>query len=330
VIDEAPNHVIYKHLKKLNAIRRAVPALQKGTWKWGGNGGGNGVGIVREFGDSYAVVGLAKDGTVNFNFTGIRNGTYRDAVTGHEITVSNGSMTFRVAPSSAGIYVLNGPGRIGDLGAGYFQSDASGSQGSGGGGGTSTVYTVNPNPPQAGRSVTLTYTGSLKDNAAINLHWGRNGWQNVTTTAMAKVSGVWTLTMTVPAGTTMLDFVFNNGSGAWDNNNSQDYHVAVVAPTSIEERETVSGITLDQNAPNPFNPETVIRFHVGAIHELPVRMKISVYDILGRQIAVLADGMYPAGTHSVRFEASNLPSGLYLYRLEGGGTILARTMLFLK
>ena len=431
VIDQAPNHIIYKHLRKLNAIRRAVPALQKGTWRWGGNGGGNGVGIVREFGDSYAVVGLAKDGTVNFNFTGIRNGTYRDAVTGHEITVSNGSMTFRVAPSSAGIYVLNGPGRIGDLGAGFFQSDASGSQGTGGGGGTTPqpaatlgftpaapvagqsltitydgflktqsqvnlywginawqnvtttpmtkagdiwtvtitvptgatslkmvfnngagtwdnnssadysiavtssgggtteptpVFTMNPNPPQAGRNVTITYNGSLKSAAAVNLHWGRNGWQNVTTTAMSKVNNVWTLTMPVPAGTTMLDFVFNNGSGAWDNNGGQDYHVAVVAPTSIEESETPNAIALEQNHPNPFNPTTVIRWTMGEGRWA----KLSVYDVLGREVAVLADGFFAAGTHSVRFDAATLPSGMYLYRLDADGTILVRRMLFLK
>ncbi len=436
VIDQAPNHVIYKHLKKLNAIRRAVPALQKGTWRWGGNGGGNGVGIVREFGDSYAVVGLAKDGTVNFNFTGIRNGTYRDAVTGHEIAVSNGSMTFRVAPSSAGIYVLNGPGRIGDLGAGFFQSDAQGSQGTGGGGGGTTpqpaatltftpaapvagsqvtitydgflktesqvnlywginawqnvtttpmtksgdnwsvtitvpgtatslkmvfnngsgtwdnnnsadysiavtasgggtteptpVFTVNPNPPQADRNVTITYNGSLKCASAINLHWGRNGWQNVTTTAMSKVNNVWTLTMPVPAGTTMLDFVFNNGSGAWDNNGGQDYHIAVVAPTSIEEIDMVDGISLSQNYPNPFNPETVIRFTIGTQDLASLRIRFAVYDLLGREIAVLADGFYPAGTHSVRFDASTLPSGMYLYRLEAAGTILVRRMILLK
>jgi hypothetical protein len=136
--------------------------------------------------------------------------------------------------------------------------------------------------------------------------------------------------MMVPTGTTMLDFVFNNGSGSWDNNNSQDYHVSVVAPTSIEDAETVDGISLSQNYPNPFNPETVIRFTVGTQDLASLRIRLAVYDVLGRQIAVLADGMYPAGTHSVRFDASTLPSGLYLYRLEAGGTILARTMLFLK
>lgn len=58
--------------------------------------------------------------------------------------------------------------------------------------------------------------------------------------------------------------------------------------------------------------------------------KLAIYDLLGREVAVLADGVYPAGAHSVRFDAGSLPSGMYLYRLEAGGTILARTMLFLK
>lgn len=428
VIDQAPSHVMYAHIRKLNAIRRAVPALQKGSWSWGGNGGGNGVGIVREHGNSYAVVGLAKDGAVTFNFSGIRNGMYRDAVTGHEVSVSNGSITFNVAPSSAGIYVLDGPGRIGDLGAGYFQSDAEGTQGTGGGGtqpsatitfnpnppvageqvtitydgflktesqvnihwgtnswlnvvttpmakngdkwtvtmsvpngvtalnmvfnnGTGTwdnnngedyfvavtnagggseppsaIFTTTPNPPQSGRDVTITYAGSLKDNTSVNLHWGRNGWQNVQTTPMSKVNNVWTLTMLVPENTTMLDFVFNNGAGAWDNNSNEDYHVIVVAPTSIEERDLPSGITLDQNYPNPLNPETNIRWTTDDGRWT----KLAVYDVLGREVAVLAEGVYPAGAHSVRFDASTLPSGIYLYRLEAGGTILARRMLFLK
>jgi len=122
VMDQAPNHIIYQHLKKLNAIRSAVPALQKGSWRWDGNGGGNGVGYVRDAGDSKAVVGLAKDGSATFNFNGLTNGIYRDAVTGKEINVTNGTMSFTVQPASAGIYVLNGPGVIGGNGLGYFEA----------------------------------------------------------------------------------------------------------------------------------------------------------------------------------------------------------------
>lgn len=117
----APNHRIYQHIKKLNAIRKAVPALQNGSWYWAGSNSGNGVGYVRKSGSSEVAVGLAKDGAVSFNFTGLTNGIYRDAVTGNAITVSNGSLSFSVQPSSAGIYVLNGPGMIGGNGVGYFQ-----------------------------------------------------------------------------------------------------------------------------------------------------------------------------------------------------------------
>ncbi|MGB0524258.1 MAG: starch-binding protein [Flammeovirgaceae bacterium] len=136
VMDQAPSHPIYQHIKKLNAIRKAVPALQKGSWRWDGNGGGNGVGYVREAGDSKVVVGLAKDGAVTFNFGGLTNGIYRDAVTGREILVSNGTMNFTVQPASAGIYVLNGPGMIGGNGVGFFEAGV--------GGPTAPIVSISP------------------------------------------------------------------------------------------------------------------------------------------------------------------------------------------
>ncbi len=435
VIDQAPNHVIYAHIRKLNAMRRAVPALQKGTYTWGGNGGGNGVGYIRAFGESYAVVGLAKDGSVNFNFSGIRNGTYRDAVTGHEVTVSNGSLAFTVAPSSAGVYVLNGPGRVGDLGAGFFQTDANGSQGSGGGGGTTNpattlgfnpdppvagqpvtitydgflksqsavnlhwgvngwtgvgttamtksgdvwtatitppahatvlnfvfnngagtwdnnnqadyskpvaasgggdpvpptpqVFAVDPDPPVAGRSLTLTYTGTLASGSAVNLHWGRNNWQDVTTIAMAKVAGVWSVTLNLPVGTTMLDFVFNNGAGTWDNNSNQDYHVQVVAPTSAEaEREDPVTTALLGNWPNPFNPGTLIQYRIAGGTQPVI---LAVYDLLGRELVRLVDATQAPGVYTVPFTAESAwPSGVYLYRLQTGTTVRTGKMLYVK
>ncbi len=118
----APNHKVYQHIKKLNAMRKAIPALQTGSWQWAGGDNGNGVGYIRKAGSSEVAVGLAKDGAVTFNFTGLTNGTYRDAVTGAVSSVTNGSLSFTVQPSSAGIYVLNGPGIIGGNGVGFFQA----------------------------------------------------------------------------------------------------------------------------------------------------------------------------------------------------------------
>ncbi len=80
------------------------------------------------------------------------------------------------------------------------------------------------------------------------------------------------------------------------------------------------------NFPNPFNPETVIRF------ALPVAgyARGVVYDILGREVATLVNGEMPAGEHRLSFNASNLPSGVYIFRLESGKYSAAIKMVLSK
>ncbi|ACE86338.1 alpha-amylase family glycosyl hydrolase [Cellvibrio japonicus] len=107
-------HPLYQHIKRLNQIRKAVPALQKAPTtqvnEWGA-----GMSFVRDLYSqgSYAVVGLASSSDQSVSVSGVRNGTYRDAVTGNTVTVNNGTLSFTVKAYSAGIYVLNGPGKIG-------------------------------------------------------------------------------------------------------------------------------------------------------------------------------------------------------------------------
>ena len=83
---------------------------------------------------------------------------------------------------------------------------------------------------------------------------------------------------------------------------------------------------LSQNYPNPFNPTTVIR----AQWSVTSVVHLGVYDILGREIAVLADGRYAAGRYSFTFDARNLASGTYFYRLEAGGFVATKKLLLLK
>ncbi len=83
---------------------------------------------------------------------------------------------------------------------------------------------------------------------------------------------------------------------------------------------------LGQNYPNPFNPETTIPFQV----KEPCRVTLKVYDMLGNEVAVLADGLYPAGNHTIRFNAAGLPSGLYLVRMEAGGFTSSRKMVVVE
>ncbi len=108
------SHPLYRHIQRLNQIRKAVPALQKGVMSQVSEQG-SGIQFARDYnnGESYVVVGLAAGAGRGFTVSGVRNGTYRDAVTGAAITVSNGSISFNVAGNSAGIYVLGGPGKIG-------------------------------------------------------------------------------------------------------------------------------------------------------------------------------------------------------------------------
>lgn len=72
--------------------------------------------------------------------------------------------------------------------------------------------------------------------------------------------------------------------------------------------------SLSQNYPNPFNPETVIRYALPAAGYA----KGVVYDILGREVATLLNGEVPAGEHELKFDATGLPSGVYIFRLEAG------------
>ena len=80
---------------------------------------GSGISFVRDLGNgqSYAVVGLAAGVDRSFSVSGVRNGTYRDAVTGAIATVTSGQLAFTVRAHSAGIYVLNGPSKLGADGA---------------------------------------------------------------------------------------------------------------------------------------------------------------------------------------------------------------------
>jgi hypothetical protein len=83
---------------------------------------------------------------------------------------------------------------------------------------------------------------------------------------------------------------------------------------------------LSANYPNPFNPSTEIRF---ALPEA-ARVDLVVYDVLGREVARLVDGTQEAGHHRAPFDASALPSGVYLYRLTAGDFVETRRMVLMK
>ncbi len=84
--------------------------------------------------------------------------------------------------------------------------------------------------------------------------------------------------------------------------------------------------TLLQNYPNPFNPSTKISFTLSD----RARVKLEVFDILGRKVATLVNGVREVGEHSVDFDASGLHSGVYFYQVTAGSTVQTKRMMLVK
>lgn len=114
-----------------------------------------------------------------------------------------------------------------------------------------------------------------------------------------------------------------NGYGAYG---STVAFATGVNKTGVDD-ETVPGqLKLDQNYPNPFNPTTRIRFALpsaGDVH-------LSVYSVLGEEVACLVDGRQSAGVHEVTMDASRLASGVYIYQLRTAGVVETRRMVLVR
>jgi len=99
-------------------------------------------------------------------------------------------------------------------------------------------------------------------------------------------------------------------------------------PVAVEEEETTvpKEYTLYQNYPNPFNPATNIKFNLPK----ESKVRLTIYDAIGKEITVLVDGKLSAGSHTVTWNASNLASGVYFCRIEADNFKMTNKMLFMK
>ncbi len=101
------------------------------------------------------------------------------------------------------------------------------------------------------------------------------------------------------------------------------------APQAVEGRDgsiVPTTMRLEQNYPNPFNPNTVVSYQLSVASSV----RLVVYDIVGREVALLVDEKKAPGIYSVRFDGSGLASGVYLYRLVAGSVTQTRRMVLLK
>lgn len=108
-------------------------------------------------------------------------------------------------------------------------------------------------------------------------------------------------------------------------------HPTVASATPLAEMGTAEEFVMAQNYPNPFNPSTTIRFTLPA----SALTRLDVYDMNGRVVNTLVNGLMNSGTHEIVWNATDqagniLPSGMYLYRLTSGGLATSGKMLFVK
>lgn len=114
---------------------------------------------------------------------------------------------------------------------------------------------------------------------------------------------------------------------------------SVPLPVKEDASSLPTKVELAQNYPNPFNPSTKIKFVIPSVEtsRRDVSTTLKVYDVLGNEIATLVNEKKPAGTYEVEFNTNihtgnvrNLPSGVYLYRLQAENSVETKKMLLIK
>jgi len=115
-------------------------------------------------------------------------------------------------------------------------------------------------------------------------------------------------------------FAGTNGSGTWRRPLSD------MTDVKLSQSEIPAHFSLSQNYPNPFNPSTAISF------DLPLRSFVSlkVFDILGREVSTIASGEMEAGSYTLQWNAANMSSGVYFYRIQSGSFEAVKKMMLLK
>jgi hypothetical protein len=128
-----------------------------------------------------------------------------------------------------------------------------------------------------------------------------------------------------------LDSDYNQSTMQWqmyqhDPQHTGYYHNGIPVGISDESQAIIQSMFLSQNYPNPFNPSTTIKYSVPELSFV----KIKVFNLLGQEIVELINEELQTGNYEVSFDATNLPTGIYFYRMEAGNFVQTRKMILMK
>ena len=167
------------------------------------------------------------------------------------------------------------------------------------------------------------------NNSYDKWHWEGSGLKNLSIGYLNSGSHTITIYGREAYNTVMLDQIILTKDAyfiATDNNVSFTKSENTAYDNGSAENEKPESYTLNQNFPNPFNPSTTIKFSIPQ----DGMVSLKVYNILGAEVASLVDEVKSVGTYNVRFDAGNLASGIYLYKLVTPNFIQTKKMLLVK
>jgi flagellar hook assembly protein FlgD len=137
----------------------------------------------------------------------------------------------------------------------------------------------------------------------------------------------------VTGTTTSTNFPLQSLSGAYNQGTLTGYSdafilkfTAAITGINLISNEIPSSYSLSQNYPNPFNPSTVVRFQLSVVSNVVLK----VYDVMGREVQTLVNEKLSAGTYEVTFDGSNIPSGVYFYKMQTGDFSETKKMILMK
>jgi len=204
-----------------------------------------------------------------------------------------------------------------------------------------TVTIAGPDTLQVGQvdTFTVSVTGSSGANGGVDIAT-RNGTLTLISSVLKSLNGelvhkqrvsvpaTYQFTYTAP-GSPGTDTLYATGKDnrftgwTW----AANHPITVTTATSVGDPAGLpDAFALQQNYPNPFNPTTRITYTL----PFSERVSLSVYDISGRTVAILVDGVQAAGRHFVDFDGRGLAGGVYFYRLTGSSFSATRKLVLLK
>ena len=181
---------------------------------------------------------------------------------------------------------------------------------------------------------TYTYNSDSKIIQWIGEHWKENQWvkegeytctYDLDGNVVNYLSEQWDATQWIGINDN-LEF-YDSFGRYYRYNDASEVNIYYSTLTDIEEVDlNILDYSLSQNYPNPFNPETIISYQLPASNHV----NLKVYDLLGRELVTLVNQKQKSGNYEVIFNAENLPSGVYLYRIEVGNFSDSKKLLLLK